>query len=77
MKDDISQILSKCLSLEGKVLASASQETCEEWDSLKHIQIVVELEDCFNISIPDEDFVLLTSFSKICQYLDEKFGKRQ
>ncbi len=34
---------------------TVSQKNCENWDSLNHINLIVELENEFNVSIePDE-----------------------
>jgi len=44
----------------------------ERWDSLKHVELVFELEEVFDIQIGPEDIVrLYTSTGEILRYLDE------
>jgi len=69
MENEVLRILRKCLHLDFAVDEKSLNTELEQWDSLKHIQIVIEIEECFKISIPDSDFMYLTSFRDICQYL--------
>ena len=43
-----------------------------EADSLDLVQILVALEDTFNIEIPDEDAETLTNFGDIVQYIERR-----
>lgn len=40
-----------------------SQESCIEWDSMHHLQLVVELENEFAISFTPEEIALMTDFA--------------
>ena len=45
----------------------------EQWDSLTHIKILLEIEKNFNVEIPSEDVLLLySSVSEILDYLQSK-----
>lgn len=46
-----------------------SMKNCSEWDSLKHLQLIMELEKQFEISISSSDLSQLTSLSDIKNYL--------
>ena len=35
---------------------------CEEWDSLKHIELILELEDEFDLEISDNAALKITDF---------------
>ena len=48
-----------------------SMDTVEGWDSLKHMNLVLALEDEFKISIPDEDAANITSYPLIKLVLDD------
>jgi acyl carrier protein len=72
MDNEVLRILRKCLHLDLDVDEKSLNTDLEQWDSLKQIQIVIEIEECFNISIPDSDFMYLTSFDDICQYLKNR-----
>lgn len=42
-------------------------------DSLDGIELVMELEEAFDIEIPDADAEKLTTVQEICDYLREKY----
>ncbi|OGB34790.1 MAG: acyl carrier protein [Burkholderiales bacterium RIFCSPLOWO2_12_FULL_61_40] len=43
----------------------ASMDTIENWDSLRHMNLVLALEDEFKVQIPDEDAGNITSYKLI------------
>jgi acyl carrier protein len=51
--------------------ASASQDTLKSWDSLKHMNLVLALEQAFDVEIPDEDAAEITSYALIKVVLQE------
>lgn len=42
-----------------------SMDTVKGWDSLRHMNLVLALEEEFKVSIPDEDAANITSYSLI------------
>ena len=42
-----------------------SMDTVELWDSLRHMTLVLAIEDAFNISIPDDEAANITSWPLI------------
>ena len=46
-----------------------SMNSIAEWDSLKHIQLIAELEDELNIQFDYEDIVTMNSIEKIDEIL--------
>jgi acyl carrier protein len=44
---------------------SWAMNSIAEWDSLKHVQLIAELEDALNIQFDYEDIVTMTSIAKI------------
>lgn len=50
---------------------NSSQDNIESWDSLKHLDIIVALEDEFDISIPVEEIGTMTSFKLIILIIEE------
>ena len=50
---------------------NVSQESLEEWDSLRHVELVFELEENFDVSVSPDDIAALYSDSDtILAYLD-------
>jgi acyl carrier protein len=44
---------------------NTSQTNCAEWDSLRHLNLVVELEDAFSIQFEPEEIVSMKSVEAI------------
>ena len=75
----IKKIFCKVLGIsENDVNDEIAYNTLEAWDSLKHLEIVSELEDEFNIDIEMDDVIAMETFGKIKEivkkYLDKGFA---
>ncbi len=72
-KQDINKKLIEIFSLVfGKEFTAEdnlSMENFEDWSSLKHIELIVALEEYFEVSIKPENIPELTSKEKIIDYL--------
>lgn len=55
---------------------TCSQETCNEWDSMAQLNLVLELEDAFDISLEPEEIGEMTTFERVCKVLKEKLTIR-
>lgn len=67
---DIDQKIREILEvlLEHKITSSdASQATEELWDSLKHFEILITIEEEFNIKFKEGDFLKLNSMKSIIE----------
>lgn len=51
---------------------STTMESIEEWDSLKHMQLVMAIEEKFGIVFETEEMVEITSFAGIKDILRNK-----
>lgn len=49
----------------------ASTDTISSWDSLRHMNLILALEQEFGVSIPDEDTANLSSYALIKLVLNE------
>jgi acyl carrier protein len=49
-----------------------SIDTVETWDSLRHLNLVLALEEQFQVRIPEEDMVEIMSFAKIRDMLRQQ-----
>ena len=49
----------------------ASQKTVSEWDSLQHLNLMVELEDKFDVSFEPEEIGDMTTLAKIVEKIEK------
>lgn len=64
MREQIKEILKQVLKLED-IKDDLSQSTCSKWNSLNHLNIIVELESKFDISFEPEDIIEMKSLDII------------
>lgn len=61
-RNKIKEIISVVFNVElESVLDDASPDNIDNWDSLGHLNLIIALEEEFNISIPDEEVGNLVS----------------
>ncbi len=70
MKERILKIISQVLKTE--VDENASQKSIPQWDSLHHLNLVIELEVEFDVSFEPEEIAEMKSFSKIEELIESK-----
>lgn len=51
---------------------SASPETIENWDSLKHMNLIAVLEEEFKITFSDDEILDMLNYGFICKIVKEK-----
>jgi acyl carrier protein len=51
-----------------------SQETCADWDSMHHLQLIFELEAEFNVTFEPDDIVEMKSLIEIEKKLNNIIG---
>lgn len=62
----LKSIISTILEVDiGEIGEDASGDTIERWDSLRHMNLVLALEDEFGVSIPDGEAADITSYKLI------------
>ncbi len=52
--------------------SSTSQNNCEKWDSMNHLNLVIELEDTFEVEFEPNEISLMKSFSDIKNIIANK-----
>ena len=71
----LEKILKEVFQIE-EVNLNFSMDEIPEWDSLKHYELIVAVENEFKIKLEDVDTIEITSIpiikSKISKYLNEK-----
>ena len=73
MENRIKKVMSEVLDIEElSINDSTSPETIESWDSLKQMNLIVALEEEFNIEFDGEDLENLINFKLISLIVQEK-----
>lgn len=66
MEDRIKKVMSAVFEVPiEEINDKSSSDTIESWDSLKHMNLVVALEEEFNVYFNDEDIVKIMNYSLI------------
>lgn len=71
MEEKVLEILKNLFELD-TVDETCSQETCEKWDSMGVLNLVVELESEFDVSLEPEEIGEMKSFNDIVRILKAK-----
>ncbi len=70
METQVKQIMSNTFSINiEKISDDSSPDSIANWDSLKHMQLILSLEEEFGIEFSDNEVVELVSFQKIIDAL--------
>lgn len=72
-KQDINKlqdIFDKTLKLKDKKYSNFELGT-KNWDSLKHIQLIINIEKKFNIKVKTSDVSKLSSYNKILEFIEK------
>lgn len=71
MEEKVLEILKNLFELD-TVDETCSQDTCEKWDSMGQLNLVVELESEFDITLEPEEIGVMKSFNDILVILNNK-----
>lgn len=68
----LKQIVADVLDVEPDAIGpDFNMDTVEQWDSLRHMTLVLSIEDGFGITIPDEEAADITSWPLIRLVVEE------
>ena len=71
-EDILHQVMATLLNVEASAIGpDASMDTITAWDSLRHMNLVLALEEEFKVLIPDEDAGNITSYKLIKLVLED------
>lgn len=72
-QDTVIKIISQIMNVPIEQLdESSSPDTVENWDSLKHVNLVLELENEFSIAFSEEEVLDIFSVKNIVEILEKK-----
>jgi len=65
-ENTLKQVMATLLNVDVSAIdPEASMDTIPNWDSLRHMNLVLALEEEFKVTIPDEDAGNITSYKLI------------
>lgn len=74
-REKIIEVMAHVLNIDpSKINDDSSMDTIEAWDSLKHMKLVITLEQELGVEFDDEEVVELLSFRLIELSVAEKLG---
>jgi acyl carrier protein len=74
-EDVLKQVMATMLKLDpSDINEDSSMDNLSNWDSLRHMNLVLALEEEFEVTIPDEDAGNITSYKLIKHVLNELRG---
>ena len=66
IKATVKSLMAEVFEIEESTIGDdASQKTISNWDSLQHLNLMVELEDKFDVSFEPEEIGDMTTLEKI------------
>jgi acyl carrier protein len=72
-EEELRQVLADVLDLDSSaIIETASIDTIKQWDSLKHLNLVLALEERFGVTLTDEQTVQILSYPLIKIALEEQ-----
>lgn len=72
MKEKVREVMSNVLGVSmEEVSDDASPDTIDNWDSLRHMNIILALEDVFDVQFSDTQIVEMLNFQLILLVLKE------
>ncbi len=70
MKEQVKEVLKRVLNI-SEVSDDISQQNCENWDSLRHLNLIVELEDEFGVSFEPEDIAEMKDLNSVLNKIEQ------
>jgi acyl carrier protein len=74
-EERLKQVIATILEVEASSIdENANTDTIKSWDSLRHMNMVLAVEDEFGVSIPDSEAATITSYPLIRLIVSELVG---
>ncbi len=74
MEEKVIGILKDVLEID-EVSMNISQDNCENWNSLRHLNLVSDLEDEFDVELEPEEIAEMKSVKDIISIIQQKLKK--
>lgn len=71
MEEKIIEIMKGVFNTDA-ITAATDQHNCDKWDSLHHLNLIVELEDAFDMEFEPEEIAEMKSFEAVKRVIESK-----
>jgi len=71
MKERIKEVMKRVFHLD-VISDDISQQNCDKWDSMNHLNLIVELEEEFDVSFEPEEIAEMKDIATIGQMIQQK-----
>lgn len=73
MEKKIKKLMANIFEINAQDISNNMSPTdIDNWDSLRHLMLIVDLENEFQIKFNDDELVSLVDFATICQIISKK-----
>lgn len=77
LTSDVLRVIAGALEIPANELSlDSSMETIERWDSLHHLNVIMDLEQEFQITLDADDVLQMNSVRKIVEMLETRLSDR-
>ena len=73
MENKVKEILATILEINvSDINDKFSQKSCSNWDSLNHLNLIIALEEAFDVSFDPEEILLMIDIDKILHHINNR-----
>ena len=73
MKNEVKKVIATVFELEiNEITDDINQENFPKWDSLQHLNLMIELEEIFEVSFEPEEIAEMVTIDKIIEIVKLK-----
>lgn len=77
MNDKVRSIMANVFRTDiANITEDLNQKDVNFWDSLRHLNLVIELEEKFNVSFEPEEISEMVTFKNVIHYLNQKINSK-
>ncbi len=72
MENKLRDIIASVLNVDSKLINNdSSSDTLDAWDSLNHMNLIMSIEEEFEVSFEEEEIIDMTSFKSLLEFLEK------
>lgn len=76
LKDELKQIMAAIFNVDvASINDDSSSDSISSWDSLKHMNLILAIEEEFNLSLSDDEVIQMFDFKGIYNNIEKRISK--